>query len=89
MDRVAELVKKTRDETLVEKTKDGKLANATTSMPIETTTLEGSAPAKVILDDLASVDLNVAACAQGYKRPQGAGYALDVTITANGATHFQ
>ena len=53
------------------------------------TTLEGSAPAKVMLDDLASVDLDVAACAQGYKRPQGAGYALDVTITANGATHFQ
>jgi FdhE protein len=50
------------------------------------TTLEGSAPAKVILDDLASVDLDVAACAQGYKRPQGAGYALDVTIMANGAT---
>jgi FdhE protein len=53
------------------------------------TTLEGSAPAKVILDDLGSVDLDVAACAQGYKRPQGAGYALDVTLTANGATHFQ
>jgi FdhE protein len=53
------------------------------------TTLEGSAPAKVILDDLASVDLDVAACAEGYKRPQGAGYALDVTITDNGATHFQ
>jgi formate dehydrogenase major subunit len=32
MDRVAELVKKTRDETLVEKTKDGKLANATTGI---------------------------------------------------------
>ena len=50
------------------------------------TMLEGSAPAKVILDDLASVDLDVAACAQGYKRPQGAGYALDVTILVNGAT---
>jgi FdhE protein len=53
------------------------------------TTLEGSAPAKVILDDLASVDLDVAACTQGYKRPQGTGYALDVTITGNGPTHFQ
>jgi formate dehydrogenase maturation protein FdhE len=50
------------------------------------TTLEGSAPAKVILDDLASVDLDVAACAQGYKRPEGTGYALDVTITGNGTT---
>lgn len=49
-------------------------------------TLEGSAPAKVILDDLASVDLDVAACAQGYKRPESAGYALDVTIMTNGAT---
>jgi FdhE protein len=53
------------------------------------TRLEGSAPAKVILDDLASVDLDVAACAQGYKRPQGAGYTLDVTFTANGATELR
>jgi FdhE protein len=45
------------------------------------TTLEGSAPEKVILEDLASVDLDVAAVEQGYKRPQGAGYILDVTIT--------
>ena len=45
------------------------------------TTLEGSAPEKVILDDLASVDLDVAAVEQGYKRPQGPGYILDVTIT--------
>ena len=45
------------------------------------TTLEGSAPEKVILEDLASVDLDVAAVEQGYKRPQGAGYSLDVTIT--------
>ena len=45
------------------------------------TTLEGSAPEKVILEDLASVDLDVAAVEQRYKRPQGAGYSLDVTIT--------
>jgi FdhE protein len=45
------------------------------------TTLEGSAPAKVILDDLASVDLDVAAVAEGYRRPQGPGYSLGVTIT--------
>ena len=45
------------------------------------TTLEGSAPEKIILDDLASVDLDVAAVEQGYKRPQGAGYIVDVTIT--------
>jgi len=48
------------------------------------TTLQGSVPAKVILDDLASVDLDVAAVEQGYKRPQGAGYALDLTIIGNG-----
>ena len=50
------------------------------------TTLQGSPPAKVILDDLASVELDVAAAEQGYKRPQGAGYALDVTVTGNGAS---
>jgi formate dehydrogenase major subunit len=32
MDRVAELVKKTRDETFIEKTQNGKLANATTGI---------------------------------------------------------
>jgi FdhE protein len=49
------------------------------------TTLQGSPPAEVILDDLASVELDVAAAEQGYKRPQGAGYALNVTVTGNGA----
>jgi FdhE protein len=44
------------------------------------TTLQGSSPAKVILDDLASVELDVAAVEQGYKRPQGAGYFLNVTV---------
>ncbi len=48
------------------------------------TTLQGSPPAKVLLDDLATVDLDVAALEQGYKRPQGAGYSLDVTVTDNG-----
>lgn len=50
------------------------------------TTLQGSPPAKVILDDLASVELDVAAAEQGYKHPQGAGYALNVTVTGNGAS---
>jgi FdhE protein len=49
------------------------------------TTLQGSPPAKVILDDLASVDLDVAALEKGYKRPQGAGYGLDVVVTDNHA----
>jgi FdhE protein len=44
------------------------------------TTLQGSPPAKVMIDDLASVDLDIAAMQQGYKRPDGAGYALDVIV---------
>ena len=48
------------------------------------TTLQGSPPAKILLDDLASAHLDVAALEQGYKRPQGAAYSLDVTVTDNG-----
>ncbi|HTM07967.1 MAG TPA: formate dehydrogenase accessory protein FdhE [Verrucomicrobiae bacterium] len=44
------------------------------------TTLQGSPPAKVVLDDLASVDLDVAALEQGYRRPPGPGYAVDVAL---------
>ena len=44
------------------------------------TTLQASPAARVILDDLGSVDLDVAALQQGYQRPQGAGYALEVTL---------
>lgn len=43
------------------------------------TTLQGSPAAKIILDDLASVDLDVVALEHGYRRPQGPGYSLDVT----------
>jgi FdhE protein len=50
------------------------------------TTLQGSPPAKVFLDDLASAHLDVAALEQGYKRPEGGGYALSVALTENGAT---
>jgi FdhE protein len=49
------------------------------------TTLQGSPPAKVILDDLASVELDVAAVEHGYKRPQGAGYFLNVTVAQKSA----
>jgi len=48
------------------------------------TLLQGRSPAKVLLDDLASVDLDVAAVKQGCKRPQGAGCALTVTVMENG-----
>jgi FdhE protein len=44
------------------------------------TVLQGSPQARVLLDDLASVHLDVAAVEQGYKRPQGAGYAVAVNI---------
>jgi FdhE protein len=44
------------------------------------TTLQGSPPAKVMVDDLASVDLDIAALEQGYRRPAGAGYPLEITI---------
>jgi FdhE protein len=38
------------------------------------TTLQACAPAAVMLQDLATVDLDVAALEQGYHRPRGAGY---------------
>ena len=46
------------------------------------TTLQGSPPVKVIVDDLASVDLDIAALESGYLRPVGAGYTLDVGVVA-------
>ncbi|HEY6200865.1 MAG TPA: formate dehydrogenase accessory protein FdhE [Candidatus Binatia bacterium] len=42
--------------------------------------LQASPAVRVILDDLANVDLDMAALEQGYKRPPGAGYALDVAV---------
>lgn len=44
------------------------------------TTLQGSPPAKVMVDDLASVDLDIAALEQGYRRPEGVGYSLDIVV---------
>ncbi len=46
------------------------------------TRLQGCAPDAVMLDDLASVHLDVAALEQGYTRAPGSGYPLDVTVTA-------
>jgi FdhE protein len=48
------------------------------------TKLQGSAPAAVMLDDLASVELDIAAADRGYRRLQGAGYVLNVNLTQNG-----
>ena len=44
------------------------------------TTLQATPAARVIIDDLASVDLDIAAVEHGYKRPQGPGYRFDVTV---------
>ena len=53
------------------------------------TRLQGCAPGAVMLDDLASVHLDVAALEQGYTRPPGSGYPLDVTVTGrDGARRF-
>ena len=51
------------------------------------TTLQGSPPAKVLLDDLASVEFDIAAVERGYRRPKGSGYPLNVSVTANGTRH--
>jgi len=42
------------------------------------TTLQASPAARIMLDDLASVELDVAAIKHGYARPQGPGYSLAV-----------
>lgn len=44
------------------------------------TTLQGSPAGRVTLDDLASVDLDMAALEQGYHRPVGPGYAIDISV---------
>lgn len=44
------------------------------------TRLQGCAPAAVVLDDLASVDLDVAALEGGYARPSRTGCAIDVIV---------
>jgi FdhE protein len=43
--------------------------------------LQGCPHGTVLLEDLATVDLDVAAIAQGYSRPVGAGCALDVAVS--------
>ena len=44
------------------------------------TRLQGCTPDMVMLDNLASVHLDVAALEQGFTRPPGPGYPLDVTV---------
>jgi FdhE protein len=50
------------------------------------TTLQRTAPLNVMLEDLASVALDVAAVDQGYRRPQGSGYTLAVTARDSGGS---
>ena len=47
--------------------------------------LKGCSPIAVMLEDLASVDLDVAAIEHGFARPLGPGFALGVTVTDKGA----
>jgi len=46
--------------------------------------LQGCSPAMVVLDDLASVALDVAARSEGFTRPSGAGFPLDLTVSDAG-----
>jgi FdhE protein len=50
------------------------------------TKLQGSPPARIIPEDLASVALDVAAADRGYRRPRGAGYSLNLTLTSRERT---
>jgi FdhE protein len=45
------------------------------------TTLQGTPPAAVMLEDLASVDLDIAALEHGYARPEGAACEFEVSVT--------
>lgn len=45
------------------------------------TTLQGAAPQSVMLDDLATVELDVVALGRGYVRPVRPGYCVDLNIT--------
>jgi len=49
------------------------------------TRLQGCPPGAVMLEDLASVDLDVAAFEHGFARPSGPGYALEITVIDEGA----
>jgi FdhE protein len=49
------------------------------------TRLQGCPPDTVMLDDLASAHIDLAAGEHGYRRPAGAGHPLDVTVTARSA----
>ena len=45
------------------------------------TVLQGAAPADVLLEDLATVELDIAALAREYRRPADTGYPLTIAFT--------
>ena len=49
------------------------------------TRLQGCAPEAVLFEDMASVDLDLAALGQGFARPAGAARAFDVAVSDNGS----
>ena len=49
------------------------------------TRLQGCSPGAVMLEDLASVDLDVAAIERGFARPPGPGFVLGITVAEKGA----
>jgi FdhE protein len=49
------------------------------------TRLQGCSPGAVMFEDLASVDLDVAAIEHGFARPPGPGFPLGITVTDKGA----
>ena len=49
------------------------------------TRLQGCSPGAVMLEDLASVDLDVAAIEHGFARSPGPGFALGITVNDTGA----
>jgi FdhE protein len=50
------------------------------------TRLQGCPRDAVMIEDLASVDLDIAALQHGYRRPSGAGHPLEITVTDTAAT---
>ena len=52
------------------------------------TRLQGCAPDAVMLEDLKTVDLDIAALEQGFTRPSGAGYTIDVALADPRARRF-
>jgi FdhE protein len=50
------------------------------------TRLSGTGPSQVMIDDLASAELDIAAIGRGYKRVRGGGYALDVRVAEKRAS---